>query len=311
MKKIVLNAIFVCLALTVIVYPACTPTQTTANNPSLPPGLTSINLPDISLNGFVYVNQGQTFILPGGTVPGIEHDFGLNSASVFLGPDEDSVGGMLTVASGNDVKAILAAIGKQTDIWAASSGNNIFVSLSKTDWDKSLQGTLTGNKTVPALTAYADAFQTLSYFPSNPPEKPLAGGFLDIRGELSASFAGVDSNINTVIQAIKAVNINVTDFILYGPNITKVPAKLDETVFNDYNVLLVGKSGFSTALLNVSFDTLIRNAGLAKIDLNGVTAYSCDADGMQVFIARKGDIIYAALASSESAASTLLLSAVK
>jgi hypothetical protein len=311
MKRTILVVVFVFMTLAMTLYPACATTQTTTYNPSVPAGLNSINLPDISLNGFVYLNQGQTFTVPGGTVSGIKYDIGIDSASVFFGPDEDSIGGTLTVGTGTDIKTILSAMETQTEVWAASKANNLHVSLNTTDWDKSLQGVLTDNKTVPALKAYPDIYQTFSYFPASPPEKPLAGGFINLTGGLSDSITKMDSNIGTVLQAIKAVNINDVNFILYGPKVTKLPIQLDESTLTDYSLLLVGKSGFSATLLNISFDTILKNAGITRTDSNGLTAYSYSANGIPVLVSRKDNIIYAALASNQDAAYSLLSSAVK
>ena len=282
--------------------------------PALPSGFADLTVPDIVLGGYAYVNQSAPIVITPDFLLASMEKISVDSLQVWGGPDADSYGGLVDFQNQADATRVLKLAGQVTlPVWTASNGKVVYCgNKASTSWNTALKNAVTGGQMVSASTKYPDVSNDFTFFPSNPPLRPFAAGYLDVNSTLAESVAGkLGISISSYISGLKSAGVSRLCFVGYtAQNVAVSTKSLTVDYLNSLQLgaLAVGRSSYPDIAINVAFDKAMTDAGLTRYNTNNVDIYSYADSGIYVLVAHKGSTIYAAVAQTKDRAQNLLLS---
>ena len=290
----------------------CSATGT--SSPLLPAGFADATVPDVTLGGYVYVNQSSPIVVtPDFAQIGLDK-VSIDSAQAWAGPDADSYGGVVDFNSQADAAKVVKLVNSaKLLLWTMNNGKLIYAVNSATgEWNTSLQNAITRQQMVSAATKYPEVKADFMSFPSSPPLQPFAAGFIDLNSTLAESVAKkLNVSLASYLSALKTAGISRVCFVGYGAQAVAVSSKsLTTEYFNSLQLsgLALGRSAYPDLVIAAAFEKAMTDAGFTKSTVNNVDMYSYSPSGINVLVAHKGSIIYAAVSQSKEMAQKLLLS---
>ncbi|MBI4285871.1 MAG: hypothetical protein HY670_08265 [Chloroflexi bacterium] len=292
----------------VIVLAGCQQEERAA--PLLPKGFADAQIPDVSIEGYVYANQAAPLTVPGGTLEGVTSPISVESGSLWLGPNVEAIGGAIAFAQASEAQSAADQVSKVPDVWALARGQTLYLGASAGEWAASLRDAVNRQAMVAPAEKFPNVWEDFSRFPGKPPAKPVAAGFLDLTGRLVESLSSTEV-VADVVPALRAGNIRYANFVIYGQGIRELPAEIQEGFLEKLglSMLIVGRSGYPSLLLALFFGGAMQGAGLKAEKFDNVDVYTYKTDGLAAVVARQGSHIYVALAPSQTLAGQLILSA--
>lgn len=304
------------LTLSVINLASCgaSPSTPAAAAPLLPQGFMSAQVPNVALDGFVYIDQGTPFTFSPPNSSDQRPQVTVNSALVWLGPDVNTAGGEANFASPADAQAVNTDIGSGgVPVWSLVNGSTLYsVVKSPSTWTSSLETAITNQQFVSITASAPNLANMFTYFPSNPGLTPFAAGFIDLTtGPINSISNLVSSPITGYISDLQMAQISNLSFIAYSGKPLTLPATTlgpTDITSLQLGVLAVGVSGYPSAVISTLFGSEITGAGFTSYTASGVNIYQYQAGTITILVASKGNVIYVSLAQSKDLAQTLLLS---
>lgn len=314
-KSLVLKLVCLFIALSVFV-PNLMGCEATPgiSTPLLPSDFANTPVPDVNLGGYIYLNQGSPITIPTDLLPTNANSISIKSAQLWLGPDVNSVGGAVSFESQADAQVVSQLIKSyKAPVWSLASSNILYAANNDSgQWTSSLKNAVTQQQMVSIASKYPEVQGDFTYFPSAPPSKPFAAGFIDLDSNLIESIStSLGLSLADYTSALESAKISRVCFVIYSAQSLKVSS---ETTTEDYinslqlGVLALGRSTYPGITLSISFDKAMSDAGFTKYSVDNVDLYKYSSEGIELLVAHKGNVIYAAAAKSEGLAEKLLLS---
>jgi hypothetical protein len=293
---------------------ARTPEQ---SRPLLPQGFDIAVLPDVDIQGYVYVNQQAQLSISAPLLPGSTAGVGVDSAGVWFGSSIEVCGAALDMRRESEAQLVagLRSLGSWP-LWAFATGRRVFLAAGSGVWTENLKATLFNQRMKTLVSKYPVIWGDFAYFPGSPPVKPVGGGFLRIDGELIGSLGSALSfPVASFTQPLQAEGISYVTYLLYADQPIVLPEKIDSSLLGKtgLRVLAVGHSGYPSLLFGLGFDSFVQQSGLSKTTVGGVDiyAYPTLAPGIEMLLGREENVVYFSIASTREMAEGLLLSALE
>ena len=287
-KIIRLVAVFLSIIMLVICFPGCdTPNDT--DLPLLPYGLLQLIIPELRAD----------------------------TAQIWLGSDVSLVGGSVNFTNESDASKIFALIDTlPISIWKLQNGKTIYAASDEpSSWLETLKTALSQQKMINPAARYPEAVTDFYYFPSSPPDKPFAAGFIDLSTRLATSIGeNFGLSLEDYLSALKSARISSLALVAYSAKtFTPLPTDISETYINNLQLSLLGvaRSAYPSVVLSLFFDKAMTDGGFTKYNAADVTIYDLKIENITILVARLGSVIYAAAAQDRGNAERLLLSCLR
>ncbi|MBU2008618.1 MAG: hypothetical protein KJ624_02005 [Chloroflexi bacterium] len=285
--------------------------------PLLPQGFDVALLPNVDIQGYIYVNQQAQLSISATLSPGFPAGVGVNSASGWFGPSVEAFGAALDMRRETEAQLLsgLRTLGA-LPLWALASGRRVFLAAGSGVWTENLKAALFTQRMSPLATKYPAIWGDFAYFPGSPPARPVGGGFLRIDGELVGSLGpALGFPVATLTQPLLAAGISYAPFLLYADGPIELPERIDGDLFKRVGLraLVVGHSGYPPLLFTLGFNSFVQQAGLSRTTVRGMDIYTypAPAPGIEMLLGRKENLLYISIAPTREMAEGLLLSALE
>ena len=311
------------LSLVVVVLVGCEQ-KIEPGTPLLPPGFDDGYLPDVDLDGYVYVNQqkslrlsmewfyGEAIASPSALGTQATSEADVERVTVMMGPSVDNFGVVVEFSLEEGANTASRLLQENADVWSSQRDKSLSLVRGEGVWPQSLKEAMDGNRRVALGDRYPKVWELLSILPENPPTPPIAAGFLRIEKSILEAI-GTKGNIglgnaSQVIGLMKARNIA---FAVYAENPVHIPEKVDETFFEELRIgaVFVSQSGYPGFIVSTALNFLGGRAGLAKTTIGDTSVRYMTIQDIHLFVKNQESIIYAALAPDKAQAEALMLSA--
>lgn len=311
-----------CLLLALLIYAAgftgCTTGISSTSTPDLPPGFTTIAVPDVDLSGYIYLNQGNPVTISTDILPEeidlTDETVGIETAQLWMGPDVNSIGGAVTFSSTSSAQVVNTFIDLyDVSVWTMTGGKALYaVNDDPGQWTDTLKNALKNGLLIDPSSKYTDAAKDFLYFPSNPPSEPFAAGSIDLNSRIfESASSSLNVSLTDYLSGLQSAKIDRLNFVAYSAQPFTISS---DTLTMQYlnslklSVLAVGHSGYPDVALSLYFDKAMSDAGLTKYTTDNVDIYKYPLDEATVLVAHKGSVIYASVSQTEVTAEQLLLS---
>ncbi len=269
----------------------------------LPDGLSSAMVPDMPLDGYLYVRQSQPTVIAGAFL-GLSFDPAIQSIEAWIVPSDaaESFGAVLTFVTRQDAEAIFRIIPDQTDLWKTLAGNNIYVVWGTGSGAEGLKKAVNDNHFVSLKESDSDAWNLIGRFPGTPDVKPSAVGFVRVEDRL-IDFAQKNSpagSNESVVSAIKLAKISIAVAAFYSTGVLKITDLLSPSSLKEAGAggILIAKSDYPGFVISSALGQASSRVKIEKTDIDGKTAYYTSVDApagekVHVFFNNSGQYIYA------------------
>ena len=313
-KSVMLRlALLLILSLALVSDPGC---ETTPNisTPLLPSGFTDALVPDVNLDGYLYLNQSSPVVISSDLMKATGPQISVRSAQLFLGPDTDSIGGSVSFQSQADAQLAVQLMKSITiPLWSLANGNIIYAANTDSgDWTSSVKNAFSQQQMVNPSAKFPETREDFAYFPSNPPSKPIVAGFVNTTGNLVDSIGTrTELSLTDYTSVLKSAGISRISFVVYCAKPITISSKtLSEAYIDSLQVsaLAVGRSSYPSIAVSAFFDTAIESAGFTKYTINNVDMFEYPLGNAEIAAGHKGNVIYVAVSPSKDLVEKLLLS---
>ncbi|MBI2873383.1 MAG: hypothetical protein HYY00_09385 [Chloroflexi bacterium] len=270
------------LALIVMMAATACAEQARSGSPALPPGFTDTPLPQVDVNGYVYVAQGSPLLVSaqsfGSQAPQeSDRDLSVKASRLmaWLGPSADLFGGRAQFATSDDSELVLKRLtqeGAQDQrVWAQQQGDSVLLVKGAGDWATSLKEALLNNTNSTLKEKYPEVWELMELLPENPPNPPVAAGFLRELPTLVESLAGNRGlEIQGLQSALSFVKVESAAFAAYSQPMETLPAAeltAEELKQTGVGAVIVTKAGYPGFVVNMMLGSFASRAGLEEVSL--------------------------------------------
>ena len=292
--------------------------------PKLPPGFLDTQVPNVELNAYLYVSleDGVTVSLNSfgeqvdalAQIPAIgklEPEVDIDSLVAWVGSDRYRFGARVTFQQELWAQMATGLLSyRSDDVRSWRDGKKLNLVSLRTDWADSLEEALRSGDDSGLETTYPDIWELFHLMPENPPEEPVAAGFVRVGGGLLDSFAAMANlDISGVGRAFGAINASEIVFVIYSGSPLAVPEDIGRDYFQEASVgaIFVAKSSYPAFILSFFLGTFADSVGLEEgTVISGEDVLSRDLEGMYVLVKPLGSTIFLAMAPSRQEAKALM-----
>ncbi len=313
-------ALLLLLALFTLTATACGGPEA-QGNPSLPAGFEQDPLPDVNLNGYVYLKPPAPIALPlsrllrGKAVPPQwPQEVKVTRWTVYVGPQPDLFGMMFEVESRLDAARITSLLEQDTEsqFRYTVKDNKVFLTHGEGEWVESLEASIREDRYTTLKARYPKVWDVVQLLPESPPNPPLAAGFgiLD-EGFISAMDQQYGNLTQDVGKFVQSARLDKAAFALYAEHTPTRLGDFDQSFLEDMGLtsLVTTKAGFPGFLVGFFFRSAISQAGFQQVDLGGTNAYyTLVGDRFHVVLRNAGNTFFVALSPERERAEALLRS---
>ncbi|MDA1095952.1 MAG: hypothetical protein O3B84_01665 [Chloroflexi bacterium] len=312
--------VFVALVLPI----GCVQSSSQVGSPALPVGY-GHEILDTPLGGYVFAQTGTSllttdtrFIAPDGTRFLVGS--GLVAVSLWLSPL--GADGFAAVAArfwfvdeGSAVAAhaIITNASHDSLLWTRQDGHTVDLVQGAGAEAVDLQVALANRQFVILESQTTRARFTTRAFPSAPPDRPLAAGYVEFPPQLLSSALDALAaqgwpDLRPVKDLLKQAGVRHVAFALYGEGMPAFLLSGDvESLSRDGVTALFGtETTLPAPLLSWTFNLGAQRLGLSLVKLREGRGYRYQDDGLVTIASTRGGSIFAALASSTTEARVLL-----
>ena len=316
-------------------------------DPELPPGFADYLLPDVDINGYIYIQQAEPFVIPIshfadeellgelGEVPqglgelaqalgvelGIPEQLELDLLSLIVGPEvENAFGALFEFAQDSHAAFAVSALEQEAleeRPWYLQRGTELFVSPDKGGWIADFQDAVTSGQRVRLEDKYEDAWRAIRMLPEDAPGEPIAAGFVRVdRVLLEALAERAEVDIGILTPALGVIRIRTASFAVYSDGPVQLPEEATEAYFRSagLSAVYIARSGYPSFLLSFFFDNFADRVGMEKVTLsNGETALHVQMEGLEglhLVVKNLGSTIVFTLAADQQRAEELMASTI-
>lgn len=306
MRKVVILGLVVMLLLSLL--PSGCTRQKPVVAPLLPPGFEQSRVPDVDLDGFLYVAQDSPFVLPWVDIyPPMEE------LLVCLSPTASTEATWIKASfeSPSQAESAYQEIVDSENVWKLNRQSDLFVIHSEGFTAEPLVRAINQNDFVIFKKAYRDVWELLNHLPANPPGEAVAAGFLkpndNFRNWL-LSLLKDEQPISTFAEILDKVKIETIAIGLYSQADLNLIGKggLEDS---GLSILLVGKSSYPGFVVSI-ISQVLSWIGMTEDRIDGEKVYSTTFDNIHLVLKNVGSHVYLSIAPSSGDAKELLGSAI-
>ena len=288
--------------------------------PALPTGFQEAGIPDIDLNGYVFVTQESPLSIPLralGTArelpPGAPEVAGIHRLLAWLGPTVDDFGGLIEFTE-EDAAAFadlrLAETPRSdTSLWYQRSGSTVRLVRSTGQWAEEARQALREQRTVPLAVRYPNAWETLRLLPEDPPARPVAAGFIRHAPELVQFLMDREGiQARGISSAMGFVRIGTIAFAVYSDQPLELPPEVTEGYLKslDVGAVVAARAGYPGFVVSFLFGSFAGRAGLDKVEVAGETVRYRTIDELHLFVKSFGTAVYFTVSPNREQAESLM-----
>lgn len=136
------------------------------STPILPPNFVSTPVPDVKLDGYIYLNQGSPITISPDILPTNIHQISIESAQLWLGPDANSIGGAVSFQNKADAQLISQLIkSSEAPVWSLVDDKVIYaVNNDSGQWTFSLKNALSQRQLASVTGKYPEIADDFAFF---------------------------------------------------------------------------------------------------------------------------------------------------
>lgn len=279
--------------------------------PLLPPGFEDSKVPDINLDGYLYIAQenpilvGEEFSLP--------FEANVEQASGCLSPtgSREASWAKIVFSSSDDAQAAYQAIPESQDSWKFCQGSDLFFVYGQGSGAQSLIRATTQDDFILFRHAYRSIYKMMDRLPTNPPGNPVGAGFLRpgdnfenwLRGDYGEAtdleFALLD--LTDTLEKAKIGEIVIGAYSEKDLNMVN----WEELQESGLSALLIGKSSYPGLVIS----QVLPRTGLTEESIEDEKIYVATFDSAHVATKSVGSYIYISIAPKLEEAKYLLRTA--
>ena len=293
----------------------CSVTAKTGD-PALPPGFEERGIPDVDVNGLVYVSTGHTLLVSLGAFGDVDDAKGAAAVSIesVVREPEREYAGRIEFADEATAQAVaelaLEAAGDAAARWVQVERRFVSIGRSDVAWGDDIRAAWAGDKRVPLADRYPEVWDTLRLLPEAPPSPPVAVGFgRNVAAVLDSTLDATGVSLPGLSSAFALVRADVAVFAAYAEGLPELPEQITRELLRDSNVgiIAVAEAGYPGFVVSFLFDLFVERAGLAEVDVGDTTAhYRAIDDDLHLMVKAYGSSIFLTLASSKPGAEDLV-----
>mgnify|MGYP001575252367 CR=1 FL=1 len=311
-KKYLIHILFLVLLLVA----GCSGPKT-SKAPELTEGLAAAMVPNMPLDGYLFVRQSQPIIVPltllgapaGVPIPGLPSGITIQSVEIWILPNESTeiIGAVVTFPSAQDASNLFSLIPNRNELWKYLAANNIFFVMGSGSGAEALKNAITARQFVSLATAAPDAWDLMQRFPGQPATKPLAVGFVRMEDRLFAfiqKYAKGSFNEGTV-SALKMAKVEMAAVAMYSNKVLQATDLLSPANLKNAGLggIMIAKSSYPGFAISAALGPLASRLSLDKTDIDGKSAYyrAMDVPGgekVHLLFNNSGQYIYAAASAN-------------
>ncbi len=296
-------------------------------NPALPEGFKAAPLPDVPLNGYLYLD-GSHFLgvklkdlFPDYTPPvELSQDIGVTSLAVWVGPSVDAVGIGVRLAN-SELGLLIEEELEEASLQVRHFRRQgiLYIVKGSGEWAEALYSSLKEERFVNMAEAYPKPWELMNGLPEAPLGHPVVAGFGVLDSQLLDRLErDVAANGGLLRNLMGAARLRHLAFALYseGP-LEGVPA-LDGSflVGTGLSGVMVTRSSYPSFLVSLLFGNIASRSGLTKVAVEkpeGVEElfYLYLTGGTHFMVKNRGNVFSISLAPQKKTAEELIKSALK
>ena len=296
-------------------------------NPALPAGFETSPLPDVALNGYLYLD-GSRFLgiklkdlFPDYTPPfELSGSIGVNSLVVWVGPNAEAVGIGVKFANAELSSFVEEELEKAwPQVRHFHRQNTIYMVKGRGEWAEALYSSLKEEYFVNMAEAYPKPWELMNGLPEEPPGLPMVAGFGVSDSQLLERLErDVAANTGLLRNLLEAARLKNLAFALYSEEpLEGVPA-LNSSFLSETGLggVMVTRSSYPGFLVSLLFGRIASRSGLTEVSLAGPEGaeelfYLSPTESTHFMVKSRGNVFTIALASQKETAEELIKSAPK
>ena len=317
--------LLVALALLMAATAACA-SAVTAGNGLLPAGMDQARVPQVELNGFVFLSASPGVAVSTSRFVRSEGDAGLPAdvptrvdvvgATLIAGTSPEEMGGTLTFATPQDAETawqVFEAKKLGEENWGILLSPRMHAVRGKGSWATSVRRALESDDLVPLPTHDPEAWALVTNLPAKPPSAPIAAGVVRLDDRLIED-VGREAGfpLSDVADALGLAGVDAIAFGLYSD----LPSDAIESIDRDFlkqsgsAALFVSHSSYHGAILSLVMRAGSGLSGMEEVQIGDTTARYRKIGDLHLVAKTEGSFIYAAVAGTRDDAEELILSAI-
>ena len=293
----------------------CSATAKTGD-PALPPGFEERGIPDVDVNGLVYLSAGHNVLVPLGAFGNVDAvtDAAVVSIESVVREPERAYARRVEFADEATAQRVaelaLRAAGDKAARWVRVEGRFVSIGRSDVAWGDDVRAAWAADQRVPLADRYPDVWDTLRLLPEEPPSPPVAVGFgRNVADLLDPVLGATGVSLPGLSSALALVRADVAVFAAYAEGLSALPEQVTGHLLRDSNVgiIAVAEAGYPGFVVGFLFDRFVERAGLAEVGVGDTTAhYRAIDDDLHLMVKAYGSSIFLALAPTKLGAEDLV-----
>ena len=295
-------------------------------NPALPVGFKEAPLPDVPINGYLYLSVEKPLtasiadLIPDfEPPPGVSGEVEVNSLVVWVSPNPRSFGMVFDLGNEEQARVVEMALSARKDLEFRyfRRGALLYTIHGSDEWTRALEDAIDKDSYVSLETAYPDVNLLFNLLPEEPGLIPVASGFGRLDEVFLTNLEGLTgtglSSLKSFISGAKAENVVVA---MYAKEPLSRLKELNEQFFQDMGLgaVLATHSSYPGFLVSLVFKNVASGVGLQNISLDGSSGgeqayYFSPGRDVQAIVKNNGSNFYIALSLQREEAEQLMLAA--
>ena len=285
--------------------------------PLLPAGFAEAALPDVPLDLYVFAAPEQPLTLPmsyvldpASPVAALVPEFvEVGEATTWTGPSPDAFGASLRFADEAEAGAVGTYLETEDGPWHELDGSLLTLVQRDGVWARQARQAVQMDLRASLSTKYPDVWNLMQHLPADPPEPPVAAGFMRLNGGLIESLGErVGASGPGVTTALNTARVQDLAFALYQ----ETPPALTDSIDADYLLatgtvaLVVTESGYPGFVVGLGIGVFAGQAGLEEFELGETKAYYVGWGSLHIVLRHRGSVLFVALAAERERAEAVI-----
>lgn len=283
----------------------------------LPPGTASAPVPEVEVDAYLYIHQGQPTTLVRG-LANLPLDVEVVQTSFWLGRRESGEfsGAVFDFTSAAMARAVYNTVPLDPDQWKHLDGARLTLVRGSEDATLPIREAIEAGQWKELSQLYPDVWDRLNRaLPSQPPSPPRAVGFFRVADWLNwATDKTGNAELKKAAPLVSSGGLKAGVLAAYSQTPLVPPLQADPGFLKQSGVsaLVVAQSSYPGFIFSFILDNIVlRSAPLKEVPLNGASAQRLDVPDAEavILLKNRGNLLYLSIAAEEGPAKALLLTA--
>jgi len=275
--------------------------------PLLPLGFEDSKVPDVPLDAYFYIDQGNPISV--GEDLSLPFEGKANRALGCLSPSDSGEGSWARIvfSSSGEAQAAYQAIPESQGSWKLCQDGDLFLVYGQGSGAQSLIRATTQNDFILFKNAYTDIYEVMNRLPTSPPGKAVGAGFIRSTDNFNSwlrEITGDEEIAREIIDTLEEAKMEEVVFGVYSEKDLNL-VNWEELDQSGLSALLIGKSSYPGLVLS----QVLPRVGLTEDFIDDEKIYVATFDSTHVAIKSVGSYLYIAVAPKPEEANYLLRTA--